>query len=79
MLTGDKVETATCIAISAGFKTRMQPIFFMRDMTDPADVERRLEEFFQKSYKCYFDDRRYHSGHNPLPQKARRQILPGVY
>ena len=34
MLTGDKVETATCIAISAGFKRRMQPIFFMRDLTD---------------------------------------------
>ena len=49
MLTGDKVETATCIAISAGFKTRMQPIFFMRDMTDPADVERRLEEFSRKA------------------------------
>ena len=27
MLTGDKVETATCIAISAGFKRRTQPIF----------------------------------------------------
>ena len=49
MLTGEKVETATCIAISAGFKTRMQPIFFMRDMTDPADVERRLEEFSRKA------------------------------
>lgn len=24
MLTGDKVETATCIAISAGFKSRSQ-------------------------------------------------------
>lgn len=24
MLTGDKVETATCVAISAGFKTRQQ-------------------------------------------------------
>lgn len=34
MLTGDKVETATCIAISAGFKRRTQPIFFMRDMVD---------------------------------------------
>ena len=27
MLTGDKVETATCIAISAGFKSRQQVIF----------------------------------------------------
>jgi len=33
MLTGDKVETATCIAISAGFKDRRQAIFYMRDLT----------------------------------------------
>ena len=32
MLTGDKVETATCIAISAGFKDKSQQIFFMRDI-----------------------------------------------
>ena len=32
MLTGDKVETATCIAISAGFKDRRQQIFYMRDL-----------------------------------------------
>jgi phospholipid-translocating ATPase len=32
MLTGDKVETATCIAISAGFKDRRQPIFYIRDI-----------------------------------------------
>jgi phospholipid-translocating ATPase len=32
MLTGDKVETATCIAISAGFKDKRQQIFFMRDI-----------------------------------------------
>jgi phospholipid-translocating ATPase len=31
MLTGDKVETATCIAISAGFKDRRQHMFFLRD------------------------------------------------
>ncbi len=32
MLTGDKVETATCIAMSAGFKSRNQQLFFMRDL-----------------------------------------------
>ncbi len=31
MLTGDKVETATCIALSAGFKSRSQDFFFIRD------------------------------------------------
>lgn len=42
MLTGDKIETATCIAISAGFKRRNQPIVEMRDMIESADVAKRL-------------------------------------
>ena len=45
MLTGDKVETATCIAISAGFKDRRTPLFFMRDLTSTMDVEMKLSEF----------------------------------
>jgi len=49
MLTGDKVETATCIAISAGFKRRSQPIFFLRDMTDPFECSKRIEEFSRKA------------------------------
>jgi phospholipid-translocating ATPase len=49
MLTGDKVETATCIAISAGFKRRMQPIFFMRELTDKLDTKKKLEEFSRKA------------------------------
>jgi phospholipid-translocating ATPase len=49
MLTGDKVETATCIAISAGFKRRTQPIFYMRDMVDTNEAERKIEEFSRKS------------------------------
>lgn len=31
MLTGDKVETATCIAMSAGFKSKKQHFFFIKD------------------------------------------------
>ena len=34
MLTGDKIETACCIAISAGFKNRNQKLFTMRDIDD---------------------------------------------
>jgi magnesium-transporting ATPase (P-type) len=34
MLTGDKVETATCIAISAGFKSNKEQFFFMKDVHD---------------------------------------------
>ena len=49
MLTGDKVETATCIAISAGFKRRNQPIFSMRDMVDPYDAMKKLDDFARKA------------------------------
>jgi phospholipid-translocating ATPase len=38
MLTGDKIETATCIAISAGFKKRSEQIFLIRDMTNALDA-----------------------------------------
>lgn len=34
MLTGDKVETAKCIAISAGLQSRNQEIFEIKDETD---------------------------------------------
>lgn len=49
MLTGDKVETATCIAISAGFKRRTQPLFFMRDITEGYEASKRLDEFARKA------------------------------
>ena len=39
MLTGDKVETATCIAISAGFKNRRQHFYFMKELTSRTDAE----------------------------------------
>jgi magnesium-transporting ATPase (P-type) len=42
MLTGDKIETATCIAISAGFKDRRQNLFFMRDQDDRIEAEALL-------------------------------------
>ena len=48
MLTGDKIETATCIAISAGFKDRRQNLFFMRDQVDHIDAESLLAEFERK-------------------------------
>ncbi len=34
MLTGDKVETATCIAISTGLKTASEEIFTIKDVED---------------------------------------------
>lgn len=45
MLTGDKVETATCIAVSAGFKKKSQRLFFIKDMKTVKEVEMRLKEF----------------------------------
>lgn len=49
MLTGDKVETATCIAISAGFKDRRQQIFYMRDLDQIRDARAKLDEFESKT------------------------------
>jgi len=49
MLTGDKVETATCIAISAGFKSRFQEFFVMRELSDPLEIQNHLVEFNKKS------------------------------
>jgi len=49
MLTGDKVETATCIAISAGFKDRRQPIYYMRDLESPREAEAKLTDFERRT------------------------------
>ena len=49
MLTGDKVETATCIAMSAGFKSRHQQLFFMRDIKTQKEGEFILKEFQSKN------------------------------
>jgi magnesium-transporting ATPase (P-type) len=38
MLTGDKVETASCIAISAGFKNRRQQMVIMKEIKTEAEM-----------------------------------------
>ena len=45
MLTGDKVETATCIALSAGFKSRHQQLFYIRDCTSLRECESLIGQF----------------------------------
>jgi len=45
MLTGDKIETATCIAISAGLKSKNQKLFFLRDSKNEEEVIVKLNEF----------------------------------
>ena len=44
MLTGDKVETATNIAISTGLKARKNQLFFIREMFDSAEILKYLDE-----------------------------------
>ena len=42
MLTGDKVETATCIAISTGLKAKNQKLFYMKELKTQSEVEREM-------------------------------------
>lgn len=49
MLTGDKLETATCIAISAGLKSKNQEIFVLKELEDPLLIQNALNEFNNKS------------------------------
>ena len=49
MLTGDKIETATSIAISAGLKSRRHLLFFMRELTDRIMINTHLKDFATKS------------------------------
>ena len=44
MLTGDKIETATSIAISSGLKSRKNYIFFMRELTQTSEIIAKVQE-----------------------------------
>jgi len=44
MLTGDKVETATSIAISSGLKSRLNELFFMRELSDYEEINEKLDK-----------------------------------
>ena len=48
MLTGDKVETATSIAISAGLKHRRHHLHFMRELTDKKEILDHIKEMANK-------------------------------
>ena len=47
MLTGDKVKTATCIAISTGLKSQNHRLFFIRDNPNREYIQDRLMQFKQ--------------------------------
>ena len=44
MLTGDKVETTTCISISTGLKGKNQKLFFMKELKT-RNFESHLDKF----------------------------------
>lgn len=45
MLTGDKIETAMCISISAGIKSSSQSFYVIREVDNPIELTHKLNEF----------------------------------
>lgn len=45
MLTGDKIETAICIAISSGIKSPDQSIFLIKEEVDSYKLQQQLNQF----------------------------------
>ena len=53
MLTGDKVETATCISISTGLKNRSQRHFFIKECKNINEVDYKLKELERNIYNSW--------------------------
>lgn len=49
MLTGDKIETAMCISISAGIKSSSQTFHVIKEINDPLVLSHKLNEFSNKN------------------------------
>ena len=49
MITGDKVETAICIGISAGLKSPTQDLFVVKEQSEPYTLKNKLNEFSMKT------------------------------
>jgi len=49
MLTGDRVETGTTIAISAGLKARQNELYFITDHLDKVELLQKLADFKKKA------------------------------
>lgn len=49
MITGDKVETAICIGVSAGLKSPTQDLFIIKEQTEPYALKNKLNEFLVKT------------------------------
>ena len=48
MLTGDKIETAICIAISTGMKSPEQELHIIKEFESPSDLENELAKYSEK-------------------------------
>lgn len=51
MLTGDRVETGVSIAISAGFKSRQNDLFFITEHVVDHEIQQKLADFRKKAKK----------------------------
>lgn len=47
MLTGDKLETTKCIAISTGLKSHKESIFEMRELSNSIDITEAIQRYSQ--------------------------------
>lgn len=51
MLTGDRVETGTSIAISAGLKSRQNELYFITEHVVKSEISMRLMDFRKRAKK----------------------------
>jgi phospholipid-translocating ATPase len=54
MLTGDKVETVSCVAISTGLKGKEQDFFILKDIKNPEVLTKELNRFANLGGKAVF-------------------------
>ena len=51
MLTGDRVETGTSIAISAGLKSRTNDLYFITEHVNQSEISLKLIDYRKKAKK----------------------------
>ena len=51
MLTGDRVETGTSIAISAGLKSKQNELYFITEHVNPSEISLKLTDYRKRVKK----------------------------
>jgi len=51
MLTGDRVETGTSIAISAGLKSRQNDLYFITEHVNPREISMKIIDYRKRAKK----------------------------